>query len=790
MKQTIHILATIALLLCSLTSSAHDFVVNGIYYRCNNNDLTDPTVAVTYMGSSSKAYKNEYAGHVSIPSTITRRGKTYRVTEINAGAFEDCDKLTSICIPSSVTNIGYFAFYECINLTAVYISSIEAWCKTKIGSNPLHYAHKLYLNGKLVTKLIIPESVTSIGVEVFAGCSSLTSITIPESVAEIGNFTFSGCTSLKEVIIEDGGATLSLGYEDRSISKIGAGLFYDCPLETVYLGRNLSYLSGEMYGFSPFYKKETLKSLTVGDGVTEIGEYTFEGCKFTSVKCPDRFLDMFEIYAEVGDFVFREGSTPRLVKYNGNSQEIVLPEDFKGKKYAIDEAAFSGLQNFSIVIPEGVAKIESGLFEACGSRLTSVTIPNSVTEIGEDAFKGCSGLRFIVVPEGVTKIGNYAFSGCSSLTAINIPEGVTSIGDEAFYKCNHLTSVTISENSRLTSIGSSAFEGCSGLSLISIPKSVRMIGSSAFNGCSKLTSITIPEGVTSIGNNAFSYCSSLSSITIPEDVAEIGVSAFYKCDHLNSVTIPENSRLASIGDSAFEGCSGLSLIPIPSGVTKIGSSAFKGCSSLSSITIPEGVTRIGNSAFAGCRYFTFITIPVSVTLIGNNAFSDCSSLKSIIFSEKSRLASIEDSSFKGCSSLTSITIPKGVTKIGNSAFTGCSSLKEVIFEDGSMTLSLGYSYNSESEAYYSIFYDSPLESVYLGRKLNYVTYSSPPFSKKNKLSSVTIGKMVTSINLYEFLGCKNLTKVIAPKSLKETIKVNKGKIFYGCDSLRKITYVK
>ena len=225
----------------------------------------------------------------------------------------------------------------------------------------------------------------------------------------------------------------------------------------------------------------------------------------------------------------------------------------------------------------------------------------SVTSIGNGAFSSCSGLKSITIPISVTSIGDNAF-GFSGLTSITIPNSVTSIGDGAFYYCNGLTSVTI-------------------------PNSVTSIEDDTFSSCSGLTSVTIPNSITSIGDNAFEFCSSLTSITIPNSVTSIGDYAFKDCSSLTSITIPNS--VTSIGVLAFDGCSGLTSVTISNSVTIIGNEAFSGCSSLTSITIPNSVTSIGSDAFYGCSGLTSITIPNSVTSIGNSAFSRCGNLENL-----------------------------------------------------------------------------------------------------------------------------------------------------------------
>ena len=338
-----------------------------------------------------------------------------------------------------------------------------------------------------------------------------------------------------------------------------------------------------------------------------------------------------------------------------------------------------------------------------------LTFDGDVKVIGDSMFSG-----YYVYYNGGGDFSHFGYYSelCKSLTSISIPNSVTAIGDYAFSKCNNLTSITLSDN--VTTIRNSPFEGCSSLSLVNvnigdlakyctshymnripgkkhlfvnnteiieliIPDSVTTIGDSAFRGCSSLTSVTISDSVTTIGDSAFSGCSSLTSVTIPDSVTTIGDSAFYNCSSLTSVTIPDS--VTTIEYAIFGGCSNLTEFngkyASEDGRCLIIDGALNSFApaGLTEYTIPVSVTTIGEWAFASCESLTSVTIPDSVTTIGSSAFSNCSSLTSVTIPDS--VTTIGDYTFRGCSSLTSVTIPDSVTEIGYYAFYECSSLTSV-----------------------------------------------------------------------------------------------------------------
>ena len=465
--------------------------------------------------------------------------------------------------------------------------------------------------------------------------------------------------------------------------------------------------------------------------------------------------------------------------------------------------------------------------------LTSISIPNSVKDIGEWAFAGCSLLSSIDIPNSVNSIGNIAFAACLSLEYISIPESVICLNGNSFCEWDGelecLSANFIYEDDVLFNKDKSEIISFRNQKIESyiIPDSVTSIGDGAFGCCSSLSSLVIPDSVVNIKGNPFCYwkgkleCLSASfiyednvlfnmdksklisfrnqeakSFIIPNGVMSIEKYAFSDCSSLISISVPKS--VTSIGDGAFDGCSSLSSIAISDSVTSISAWTFDGCKSLRSLVIPDSVTSIGNEAFRGCSSLCSLVIPDSVTSIGDGAFDGCSSLRSLVISDS--VTSIGDGAFGSCSSLRSLVIPDSVTSIGDGAFSSCSSLSSLVIPDSVVNIKGNpfcyWKGKLECLSASFIYEDNVLFNMDKSKLISFRNQEAKSFIIPDgvksigkcafvdcySLVSISIPNSVTNIGDSAFDGCSSLSNLVIPNSVTS---IGDG-AFWGCSSLRSL----
>ena len=448
--------------------------------------------------------------------------------------------------------------------------------------------------------------------------------------------------------------------------------------------------SGEMWNYdyrNPPFKDYGIKTVTIGDGITSIGECAFYSCRgLTELALPNSVTS-------IGEKAFSDCSGLTKITSLAEIPPVCSSNVFDGVNKI----------NCELIVPivSVVAyKQARGWNEFSNITAATVRCGDSITwtldDLGNLTLSGSGemwnygyddspfkdyGIKTVTIGDGITSIGGWVFYGCSGLTKLTLPNSVTSIGESAFSYCRGLTELTLPNS--VTSIGNAAFRGCSGLTKLTLPNSITSIEDYAFGDCTGLTKITLPNSVTSIGGGAFWGCSGLEKITV-----ESGNSRYDSRDNCNSIIETKTNTLiagcknsiipnsvTSIGRCAFGGCSGLTELTLPSSVTSIGSAAFQGCIGLTELTLPNSVTSIGDGAFAHCSGLTELTLPNSVTSIGSDAFSGCSGLTELTFPNS--VTSIGDFAFYGCSGLTELILPNSVRSIGDCAFTYCSGLSKI-----------------------------------------------------------------------------------------------------------------
>lgn len=500
MKKTKHcfvaLVCVIVMLSVSSNSYAYDFssvasTGQTLYY----NITSDSTVAV--VSPCSTPSNNNWAGYtpptgsLSIPSTVEYLGVTYSVTAIEGGAFWGCSSLTSVTIPSSIVEIGGWAFCSSALNTINYPSSailLGGWV----------FEDTPWLNNKPNGVVYLENTLYC-----YKGTAPANySLTIPSNVNSIAGRAFcrngyeAGQTNLVSVQIPN------------SVKYIGASAFYKCHLNTISLPEGLEVIGQNAFAYNYF------PEVTIPSSVKYLGSSAFDYC----------------------------GSLA-TVNYNA-----VAAQGEGGSSYNYVFYHCTNLTTINLGV--GVQTIPAGIFYGCSNVVEELVFPNTINTIGNHAFYGCSGLTgTLVIPTSTLEIGECAFYGCSGLTALNV--NAINVGNSAFSNCSNITQLTIGEN--VDSVGFGAFSNLTNLTTL-FYNAINMHTNYAggLNGCSTVSSIEFGEGVLQIPDGFMSQSLSLTSVSLPTSLISIGQSAFFNCAIAGELTLPEN--LQSIGSYSFYYC--------------------------------------------------------------------------------------------------------------------------------------------------------------------------------------------------------------------------------------------
>ena len=624
--------------------------------------------------------------------------------------------ITKITIPNYVTSIGNSAFDGCNELVSITVSDKNSVYASQDGI--LYNKSKtsfVAIPSQLSGNITISNGITSIASYAFSGRTEITGIIIPNSITIIGSSAFNGCTGLMSIVIP------------ASVTSIGSSAFNGCTglTELNYNATACADFGFNNQVFNNAGQNDNGITVTIGTSVTSIPAHIFHSV------------------TKVVNIAFEKGSECK--------------------------------------------NIGSYAFYNC-SRITNVTIPDSVTNIGSYAFYNCSGLTSITIPDSVTSVGTYAFSGCTGLTEINynamscadfdsygvfggagqnsdgvtvnIGSNVTRIPAYLFSgSVNKIVNVVFEKNSKCEGIGSNAFSSCIGLRGVYIADIADWSEIEFSNGDSNplyhakklylkgmlLTELTIPDGVTSIGNYAFYGCESLTNVKMPDTTTNIGNAAFFKCSNLTDVTIPSN--IVNIGDNAFASCQKL---------TRIYYNATE-CQDLnnnSNVFSSSGNNESGITVHIGDNVER-----IPAYLFSTGAFT--SHIVEVLFSENSNCASIGPSSFSG-DPITNIIIPKSVISIDKTAFSTCYNLESIVVASGNIT------YHSDNNC----IIETATKTLVLGCKNSVIPNDGSvlnigDYAFKNCLNlvNIVISNSIINIGSYAFSGCSELTSITIPNSV-------------------------
>ena len=737
------------------------------------------------------------------------------VTAVGDEAFRDNGNIIGINMPS-ITSVGTLAFYGCHSLRRVSMPSV-----TDVAERAFDYCYNLadismpsvvnigeqaFDGCKSLTSVTIPDTVTTVSAAAFSFCEGLTSVTLPDGLTVIGDYAFAHCVSLKSIAIPD------------SVAYIGEGAFSDCKnLTSITIPSGIT----EIKKFT-FNNCAKLREAFIPVGVTAIGDSAFAGCvAMTSITIPSTV-------ATIGIFAF-EGCYRLVEVINLSALEIKKTSDAHGRlgyyardiyKKVPEVSKLTNDNGFVIYIDN--FRNERTVIGYFGEKKV-ITVPDGVTHVVSEAFKGEYGVTEITIGNGVKSIGSYAFP--ESLEKVAIGSGVSVLGDYTFADCVNLTDVTLTDG--LIEIYGSAFFNC-GFESIAIPGSVEKIAIDAFYGCKSLKTIEvdennrnycsiygnlcskdgktlvlyaqgktektpiIPSGITIIGESAFSACDNITELTIPDDVTDIETDTFVYCRNLKSVTFGKNVK--RIDYNAFSRCESLTRVTLNDKIERISPRVFSECEKLeynrydnalylgSADNPYHALMKAENAGIESCE------INENTVVIAGEAFSDCKRLTNVAI--PGAVVTIDVNAFSGCTGLERIAVPDSIVTMGDGAFKYCDGLKRVDITD------LAAWCNIIFENIYNTTDSNPLffaHDLYVnGGKLTYFVVpdnvtriSDYAFAGCDSITSLNLND-VTVVGEFAFSMCGNLCNVAITKSVQRI----EHRAFVNCKSLKSIVIPK
>ncbi len=769
-----------------------------------------------------------FVKEITLPQTVKTIGEQ---------AFNGCSSLKAMSLPFGLTHVGTSAFEDCSALVVLDIPNSV----TDIGTTA-------FRNNSALTELVIPDSVVSIGACVLDGCNGLQTLTVPFLGGGVGSgatvgYLFSGYNQslpeklskikiTKDTVVGEGAFEDCVHITEFDISnqtqRIEDRAFANCyDLRYFVIPENTSHVSNNSFeNCYKLFEIENHSSVSVvkGEGIATyaLAVYTPSSSKLKPYSNNGyKFLRSEDVWY-LTDIPQLENLT--LPSSTGTISYYVIPKYFFFKVKAqqvnvgsavksIGDRAFANTDIENVTI--SVGKIELGEQVFVDSRkLAKVDLSSSrIENIPENTFYNCIALEKVSLPNTVTKIGDRAFAYCENLKEINVPQQLNAIGQSAFEGCRALVEFNASNTYLFTEIGDYVFDGCSNLKKLVLPNTLDFIGEGILRNCYSVEQLSVPffgktvdenstlnylfmggssqlktvklTNAQKVGENAFSYWTSITEVYLADTVTEIGAEAFNNCTSLEKINTP--SSLITIGDGAFSSCHSLTEFNFAEGIAYIGYGAFSS-TAIKNVKFPDSLSYLGPFAFNNCgsldtvdtgdglRIITEYTfqnsnvkkfiIGDSLEQIGDFAFNGCTKLENVTFSYN--LSKIGRDAFSNCNSLTNIELPSSLTTLGEYAFSYCYSLE---------TVNIG---NGLTEISANAFNDSGVKTVYLGTNVKRI--GSGAFAYCDSLEVLTLNSKLEVIETEAFYAT-NIKTLDLPSSLKEVY----GWAFAYCNSLEEVT---